>query len=254
MGDGHTVFGLRRTERALPDGVIGLVGDVSIRESLQLPESLDACVYAVAAGGRTDDAYRAAYPVGAENVIRALEEAGAGAARFLFVSSTGVFGQDDGSLVNEESPTEPQGFTGQRMMEAERVARASALPSCALRLSGIYGPSRSVLLERVGRGEATYPAQGDRWMNQIHQFDAARAIVHALGLADLPPVLCVSDPKPSQRREVLLWLASRMGAPVPGASDAPGTPAKRIDSGRIQATGFEFRFPSYVEGYESFMG
>ena len=251
---GHAVFGLRRSNRALPEGVVGLVGDVSLEESLFLPDSMDACVYAVAAGERSDAAYRAAYPAGAGNVIRALERSGSGAARFLFVSSTGVYGQTDGSLVNEASPTEPAGFTGQRMLEAERLVQASALPSCALRLSGIYGPSRRVLLERVGRGEATYPAEGDRWMNQIHQLDAARAVVHVLGMLKLPQALCVSDSRPAQRREVLMWLADRMGAPAPKASGAPADPAKRVDSGRLRATGFEFRFPTYVEGYESFVG
>ncbi len=257
VSSGHTVFGLRRSERVLPEGVRPLVGDVATPDSLRLPDSLDACVYAVAAGGRSDEAYRLAYPVGAANVVRALPTSNA-TLRLLFVSSTGVYGEGDGGEVDERTPPEPGGFAGQRLLEAERVVQASAFSSCSLRLSGIYGPSRRRLLDSVRRGEATYPATGVRWMNQVHQLDAARAIVHALELEELPEVLCVSDPLPSNRREVLEWLAARMGAPAPtGRVQDPSRSVgagKRVDSSRLRATGYRFRFPSYVEGYGSFMG
>lgn len=262
VADGHTVFGLRRSERALPDGVVSLVGDVGRPDSLQLPEAVEACIYAVAAGGRSDDAYRTAYPLGVANVIQALERQTA-ADRLLFVSSTGVYGEDAGGVVDETSITEPAGFTGRRLLEAEEIVAASGFSSCSLRLSGIYGPNRRMLLDRVGRGEATYPGVGERWMNQIHQHDAARALVHVLGLDALPDALCISDTRPSRRREVLEWLAQELGAPAPSASAGNSSrggegAGKRVDSARLQASGsppgFRFSFPTYVQGYGSFIG
>jgi nucleoside-diphosphate-sugar epimerase len=258
VADAHTVFGLRRSDRALPDGVVPLIGDVSRPESLQLPEALDACIYAVAAGGRSDDAYRAAYPGGVANVVQALGPQAA-ATRLLFVSSTGVYGEDGGGVVDEASPTEPKGFTGRRLLEAEEIVAASGFSSCSLRLSGIYGPNRRMLLDRVRSGEASYPIVGERWMNQIHQHDAARALVHVLGLDALPEAFCISDTRPSRRREVLEWLAQEMGAPAPSASAENSSrrgegAGKRVDSTRLQASGFCFSFPTYVQGYGSFIG
>ena len=63
-------------------------------------------VYCVSADGFTEESYRDAYVTGLANVIRA---AAAGRARRLvFVSSTGVFGQDDGAVVDESSPALPK--------------------------------------------------------------------------------------------------------------------------------------------------
>ncbi|QDV08477.1 NAD dependent epimerase/dehydratase family protein [Planctomycetes bacterium Poly30] len=252
VADGHGVFGLRRSQRPLPDGVIALRGDVAAGR-FDLPKRLDAVIYSVAASTRTDEGYRLAYVVGLENVLEALKRDSSNA-RVLFVSSTGVYGHGDGSEVDESTIPAPMHFTGIRMLEAEAVAKASPFEACALRLSGLYGPSRRVLLDRVRAGEATYPASAEGWMNQLHEEDAARALVHVLGTSALPETLCVSDTRPSPRAEVLTWLAERLGAPRPRAMDTTGPAStKRVRSTALVDTGFRFRYPTYVEGYSSFL-
>jgi len=248
-----TVFGMRRSERALPDGVVALRGDAAAG-AFELPPDLDAVVYAVAAAGeRSDESYRDAYPVGLGHVLDALERS-ARRGRVLFISSTGVYGEDAGGWVDEDTDPRKAGFTGVRLLEAEeRLSRAS-LPGCSLRLSGLYGPTRQgALVRRVAAGEASYPASGARWMNQLHEEDAARAVVHVLSLAALPATLNVSDTRPSDRREVLTWLAERMRAPAPRPDEAQPAGAKRVSSQRLRDTGFRFAYPTYVEGYDSFL-
>lgn len=243
---------MRRSERALPPRVEPLRGD-AVTGSFELPRDLDAVVYAVAAGERTDERYRDAYPVGLGNVIDALESEES-RARVIFVSSTGVYGEDGGAWVDEGTVPDPRGFAGERLLEAEERLAASSLDGASLRLSGIYGPSRPVLLRRIAQGLVTYPAEGERWMNQVHEEDAARAVAHVVHLDSLPPVICVSDEEPADRREVLGWLAKELGAPRP-REDADGSPGagKRVSSRLLRATGFVHSFPTFREGYGSFL-
>ncbi len=103
----------------------------------------------------------------------------------IFTGSTSVYAQVDGTWVNETSETKPDRETGRILLEAERIALASG--GFVARLSGLYGPGRSVLMRRFLSGEAMIEGDGLRWINQIHRDDAARAIVHLAYQARLPP-------------------------------------------------------------------
>ena len=249
-GDGHEVWGLRRTPAELPAGVAPLVADVTDAASLDLPADLDALVYAVSPGRRDEAAYRAAYVTGLDNVLGA---AGAAVPRVVFVSSTAVYGQDDGSVVDEDSPTEPTSFSGRILLEAE--ARAQAAGGTVLRLAGIYGPGRTRLLDEVRAGTATYPP-GDVHSNRIHRDDCAGALAHLLSLPSPDPVYVGVDDDPAPRREVLTWLAERPDAPAP--REAPGGRSrggdKRCSNARLRASGYGLAVPSYREGYAALLG
>lgn len=251
---GHEVFGARRTAGRVPDGVASLVFDVTDPDSIDLPDGLDAFVYAVAASERTDAAYRAAYPDGLRAVIDALPEPAR--VRGLFISSTAVHGARDGSWVDEESDPAPAGFSGQRLLEAERVLAGAPLAAASsLRLGGIYGPGRTFLLRSVDEGTAEL-APHVEWTNRIHVEDAARAVLHVLGLVPIPPVVDVVDEEPAPRAEVLSFVAERLGRPSPPVGDAPAPRGmgKRVSSALLARSGFDWRYPSYREGYGALIG
>lgn len=248
--DGHQVWGLRRSPGELPAGVVPLAGDVTDPTTLDLPDDVEALVYAVSPGRRDEAAYRAAYATGLRNVLAAL---GAPPDRLVFVSSTAVYGQTDGSVVDEDSPTEPSSFSGRILLEAEAVARDA--DGTVLRPAGIYGPGRTRLVDQVRAGEATYPPD-DIHTNRIHRDDCAGAIAHLLTLDDPAPVYLGVDDEPALRREVLAWLAERLGAPAP--REAPGRPTrggdKRCSNARLRASGYRFAFPTYRDGYDAMLG
>ena len=64
--------------------------------------------------------------------------------RFVFCSSTSVYGQTDGACVTEESPATPGRETGCILRETEDLVLQRT--GTVARLAGIYGPGRSVLL------------------------------------------------------------------------------------------------------------
>jgi nucleoside-diphosphate-sugar epimerase len=94
--------------------------------------------------------------------------------RFIYVSTTGVYGDRAGALVNEDTPPAPQSERAVRRLAAENALRAWAdalgVSWCILRVAGIYGPGR-LPLERLRRGEPAIDPQEATPSNRIHVED-----------------------------------------------------------------------------------
>src|SRR5690606_24982960 len=102
--------------------------------------------------------------------------------RVLFASSTAVYGQDDGSWVDETSPTEPRRFTGRCLLEAEALLAGSGLGFSNVRFAGIYGPGRGRLLSQVLDGSAVFGSE-PHITNRIHRDDCAGFLQHLIGMS-----------------------------------------------------------------------
>jgi nucleoside-diphosphate-sugar epimerase len=248
---GHAVVGVRRTPERLPPPIVGVRGDLATGRVDELPADTDAVVYAAAAGQRSEAAYLGTYVAGPGHVLDALARVGAQPRRFVFVSSTAVYGTADGSWVDEDTPAEPRTPTGRLLLDAEMAVQDRAPTPTVVRLSGIYGPGRTRLIDQVRAGRAVAPDPPVH-ANRIHRDDAAAAIVHLL-LDVAAPATCYlgSDRAPVARGEVLRWLATQLGVPPPptGPDARSRGGDKRCRSDRLVASGFRFAFPTYREGY-----
>lgn len=255
---GHTVFGLRRRVGELPAGVHPVVADVTKPDTLTtLPDGIDAVVYAAAAGGFDETRYHAAYVEGPLNVVRALAERSHPVNRFVFVSSTGVYAQENGEWVDENSPAEQKHFSGAAMLTGERLVHSGPFPSVVVRFAGIYGLGRTRIIDSVRNGTATCP-DTPMYLNLIHRDDCAGILHHLIGLEHPDDLYLGVDCEPVERGELLRWIASQLGLPAPpsGAADATGRAArgnKRCRNTRIIETGYRFRHPTYREGYAAFL-
>jgi len=256
VAGGHAAWGLSRHPAGLPPGVQPFAADLTDRATLRgLPAGLDAVVHAAAANGPTEPFYRAAYLDGPRNLLAALAEQGQAPRRVLTVSSTGVFPQRDGSWVDEASPAAPEDVLGRVMVEGEQAVLGGPFPAVVLRLAGIYGPGRTLWIDRVREGTARRPPPGS-WTNRIHRDDAARAIAHLLALDAPEPLYIGVDDEPAELADVLAFLAERLGvAPPPpepdGAAGGPmrGRGTKRCSNRRLRGSGFSLLYPTYREGY-----
>ncbi len=254
---GHVALGLRRDPSGLPDPIRRVAADLGDASALAsaLPRGLDAVVYAAAAGGFDEARYRAAYVDGPRNLMDVLAARREPVRRFVFVSSTGVYAQQDGSWVDEDTPAEPREFSGRALLEGERAVLAGPFAATVLRLGGIYGPGRTRLVESVRRGAAR--ARAGLFTNRIHRDDAAGALAHLLALAAPAPLYLGVDDEPAAEADVLAFIADRLGVPRPPQD--PGVPLDRLEhrgnkrcrNARLRASGYVFRFPTFREGYAS---
>lgn len=206
----------------------------------RLPRALPAMLIAVAPDRRDETAYHALYCEGLARLFAQVTRID----RLLFVSSTAVYGEDDGEWVDEYTSPRPTAFNGRILLEAEKQARAAAQETCVLRLSGLYGPGRDALHRRAlgdQPGEA-------RWSNRIHIEDATSAIDLLLDLPEWPALLLVSDDAPVRQDELIDALRTEAGLPKwpRQGSTARG---RRIRNRNLRALGWRPRYPSWREGY-----
>ncbi len=247
---GERVLGWRRSADRLPPGIEGVSADLT-RQLPPIPRDTNVVVIATAAGDRSEAAYRSAYVDATLNVLDALERDGVQPRRILFVSSTAVYGDVDGGWVTEDSPAASTAPTAMLVRDAEQVLLGRSDRGTVLRLSGIYGPGRTRLVDQVRGGTAVLPAQ-TQWTNRIHRDDAAAAVVHlTMDLEDPAPIYLGSDELPVDLSEVLRFLAAELGVPEPPPGDTSSSRggARRVDSSLLRSTGFSFTYPTYREGY-----
>ncbi|MCY1281685.1 hypothetical protein D9M69_342770 [compost metagenome] len=249
------VHGLRRQVEALPHGVLPLAADLGAAACPPAwpREPLDYLVYCAAATRYDEAGYRQAYVDGLAHVLAWLRQHGQRPRRLLFVSSSGVYGQQDGEWIDEASPAEAADMSSVVMREAEQLALGSGHPASVVRLTGIYGPGRNWLLDQVREGQWAV-AEPPVYTNRIHAEDAAGLLACLLeadaGGEALADCYLGVDDEPSALHAVVEWLRDELEVNTRAAE--PGMRrggSKRCSNARARALGWVPRYPSYREGY-----
>ena len=216
-------------------------------------------VHCASSGRGGADAYRAVYLDGCRHLLDRFP-----GVPLLYTSSTSVYAQTDGSVVTEESPAIPDRETGSILRATEDLVLSNG--GLITRLSGIYGPGRSVILKKFLSGEAVIEEDGRRFLNQIHRDDAAAAILHLACLQSTignPQSTIVnhrlfnlSDSHPLSQLACYEKLSSLFHRPLPptGPRDPDrkrGRTHKQVGNAKLRATGWEPRYPSFLDAVES---
>lgn len=253
----HSVLGIRRTPPVAQDesGIEWIRADLTDPDTLiGLPKDITHIVYAAAPNIRSEQAYRETYVLGLQNVLQAIDSPSL--KRVIFISSTAVYGDHGQDWVDENTPTQPVSFNGHILCEAERwlteYAVQNKVSAICLRLSGIYGPGRNQLLEKLRLGLAAAPKTEEHWVNRIHIDDAAAAIVHLLSLKNSEPVYLVTDSTPLPMRTLYEYLAIIAGGPVPPVGQPTRTVgSKKLSNARLIASGYTFKWPDSRDAYSA---
>lgn len=227
-------------------GIEPLTGDVLDAPSLQgLPPSSTVlyCVGMDRTAGRT---MREVYVGGLTHLLDAAPMTD----RFIYASSTGVYGNTDGAWVNEQSVTEPREEAGKIVLEAEQLLRSRRPDAIILRFAGMYGPGRLLRKQSLLSGE---PLAGDmgKWLNLIHIDDAATAVLAGNDCGTPGETYNVADGSPVTRRDFYTTLAALLGTPAVQFDHRlePDTPNRRILGEKARtALVWSPIFPSYCVG------
>jgi nucleoside-diphosphate-sugar epimerase len=214
---GHEVTIVTRSDKRAAafqnDGYHAVIADVTKPDTLERLPTIDTVLFAVGFDRSTGRSIEDVYAGGIANVLAALPS---DIGRFIYISTTGVYGNGHGEWVDEDTPPDPQREGGKASLAAEQILAASpfASRSVVLRLAGIYGPGRVPFLDKLRAGEPI-PAVPTGHLNLIHVDDAA-AVVAAAAAHDRPRNLyCVSDGHPVVRGDYYQEVARLLGAPLP---------------------------------------
>lgn len=259
LARGDRVTGIRREPaRAVALASIGvtpLALDLAVPGAERLVPEVEAVVACQSAASDAEADYRRAYLDANAALLAAARRVGARA--FVYTGSTGVFGEEDGSDVHESSPVSPATANGAVLALAERLVLGAAQPglrTSVVRLAGLYGPGRVGILERVRSGALSLGPGDETWMNFCHLEDAASFVLAALDRS-AGGIHHGCDAHPARRREVVEWIAARLGVP-PGRSEGGRRgPNRRVLSAVTrEVLGVTLAYPSFQEGLGELIG
>lgn len=267
--DGERVFGTVRSAARAAEiaarGIEPVIADVLNRDSLRNLPTATRVFYSVGFDRSAGASMRSVYVDGLLNVLEGLSST---LSRFVYASSTGVYGQTEGEWVDPETRPDPRTESGKICLEAEerlsewarkRDGRTSVV---VLRFAGLYGPGRVVRSSLIARG-VPIPGDPSKLLNLIHIDDAARAAVAALAIPKPDAMYLVSDDRPVTRLEYYSMVASLLGAPEPrfvvpeaGSLDmGRDATSKRIANHRTKTgLGLELAYPDITTGLPAALG
>ena len=186
-------------------------------------------------------------------------------ARIVYISTSGVYGDHAGALVDETTPPAPQSDRSRRRLDAEEQLRAwcdlHGVPLVVLRVGGIYGPGR-LPIERIRAATPVLREDLAPTTNRIHSEDLANVCV-AAGRPGAPDgVFNVADEHAGNMTEYFYAVADALGLPRPpavGWDEAQNVLSKgmlsylnesrRLDTRRLgEVLGVRLRYPDLASG------
>ncbi len=237
---GSTVFAITRSpanaEMLSAENIHPIIGDVTAADgspkSLRdLPE-VDTVLWSVGFDRSADASYHDVHVTGLLHILEKIPNT----PRVIFISSTGIWGNETADDVDESTPACPTREAGRVLLEAEAALEKHPKgPGVALRLAGIYGPDRLPRVTDIVENKPI-PANPESWLNLIHVDDAASVICDITEVPSPESLYVVSDTTPIRRKDWYSSLAQLTNSPPPRwAAEATRLRGgnKRVNSSRI---------------------
>lgn len=206
------------------------------------------------------DAAEVTHQKGLQNLLNKLP---AGWQRLVYLSTTGVYGQNGEDWVDEDTCVSPTRIGPRIAVEAESFLQKELSPEqCTiLRLAGIYGPGRVPLAAKLKAGEPL-PVDPTGYLNLVHVADIARVILQVFRSRLTRQTYVFSDGNPIHRLEYYQKLAELCGTEPPTFVKPPADDprAKRASSKRVRPArlvedlAYQFLYPNYAAGLMNALG
>jgi len=199
------------------------------------------------------------------HLVAALGRGGSLPQHFVYISTSGVYGDCGGALIDETSPLRPRTDRARRRADAERRLRVwgsrSGVCVSILRVPGIYAENR-LPVARIERGTPALTPQDDAYVNHVHADDLARMVIAALHRGQANRSYNASDDAPQKMGDYFDLVADRFHLPrpprVPRAEAITMIPenlysfmneSRRLVNSRIkQELRVRLRYPTVSEG------
>jgi nucleoside-diphosphate-sugar epimerase len=252
MRIGHTVYGTTRGAARLEllkgEGIQPVRLDL-LKPPFQLPEA--ELVYFLVSGSQDETLSK-----GMTHALSAL--APRPPQRFIYSSSTGVYGDHQGGWVDEGSERRATHPAGQRLIRTEEILlseiKTSGFPGIIARLSGIYGPNRIPGRDLVLKG-GPMVGDPDAYLNLIHLDDLVHLLVAAGVRGKVGESYLFSDDQPVLRKAYYRFLAERLGvphfSPIWLPSQERSGNRRALNQKMKETFQLGLKYPSYREGLEA---
>lgn len=254
---GWTVSGTRRRPEHRADDIRLLPFDGG--SAIPLPQDVTHILVSIPPDDRGDPVARTM-----GDAIAALPDL-----RWLgYLSTTGVYGDQNGGWVDEDTPPAPTSPRGARRWTAEQdwlaLHAARLVPVHIFRLAGIYGPGRNQL-DDIRAGKARRVIKPGQVFSRIHVDDIAQILLASMMHPRPGRIYNVCDDEAAAPQDVIAFAAELLQAPLPPAisADDPGLSEmaksfyaenKRVRNDRVKTElGVILKYPTYREGLRALL-
>ena len=172
--------------------------------------------------------------------------------RIIFISSTGVYGQDNGDWIDKNTvPVVPERGASKIILQAEQALQQGfGDKAIIIRPSGIYGRERLMRLRKASESQKE-PIAAMSWSNRIMDSDLVTIIAKVLTIDTPKPTYIATDYAPVTIFELTKWLSQQVGATVPEIDTAKSAvTGKRLHSNIPLAW---LTYPDWQVGYQDIL-
>jgi len=251
--DGFNVTGLARRERhhyALDANAKFLQADALTLSAEQL-QVFTAIAIIVTPDEYSTSGYHDSYLAISQH-LATLADKLTNLTRIIFISSTGVYGQDNGAWIDENTaPVTPEREASQVILQAEQVLQQGfGNRTVIIRPSGIYGRERLMRL-RKAREEQKEPVAAAHWSNRIMDRDLVTIIANVMTIDAPKPLYIATDYAPVTTFELSTWLSEQIDTEPPAIDDSKtAVTGKRLHSNIPLAW---LNYPDWQAGYRDIL-
>ena len=220
-----------------------LIQDIHQLDLMQV-KPIDYVYILLAPSERGVDAYRETYFASTKPIIQALKNHPI--KKIIAVSSTRVYGENSGEIIDDESLIQPIDEQGEILYAMEK-AYLNAFPEqcCVVRPSGIYGTSVERMI-KLAKTTLTYP--NIHWSNRIHIDDLVAFLVHMLHVEHFEKTYICSDSIPIPLYKIIQWFQQKLDLPQL-VLEAEQLSGKKIMAQRMLKSGFQLKHQDCFDEY-----
>jgi nucleoside-diphosphate-sugar epimerase len=263
IAQGYAVRGMTRSaEHAAALSALGIepfIADVTKPATLDgIGEGVDAVYHLMGSMSGNDTQLQQLHVDGTRNLLNALNISKL--QRYIYESSTAVYGQISGEWIDETAPRAPASTIGKMRVQAEDLLleafQNQKLPLIILRPSSIYRPE-GVINKKIKDGTYALTSDPEKLMNHIYVDDFLQVMVHALTKGMPGEAYNVCDDEPKRWIDYANTIADLMNVAHPrvewkdvdGCAEVVRLSNKRCSNAKLKREfGIALQFPTYREG------
>lgn len=241
---GHQISTISRSPKA-EDTANHLIQDV---HSLDLTElsPIDAVYVLLTPADSSAEAYQHCFVESVEPIVTAL--ASHPVQRVIVVSSTRVYGENQGGMIDDDTIAVPIDQQGQILLNMEQAwQRAYPERSIIVRPSGIYGSSIQRMLKLA---ETTQHYPNIHWSNRIHIEDLAAFLAYLLHVEPFAASYIASNQHPMPLHQIIQWFQQQLAQPLL-VLDSEIYSGKKIYATRLRDLGFKLEHNDCFADYQA---
>lgn len=213
----HRIFALARSAatayRLRAEGIVPIPGDLDQMASLQRLAGIADGVLHFAPPSPAGS-----HDLRTRKLLSVLGKQAILPRRLVYISTSGVYGDCGGAVIDETRTPHPQSARGVRRLDAETQVRnwgrRLGIATPIVRVPGIYALDR-LPLDRLRQGTPVLCAEDDVFTNHIHADDLAMIAVHALRFGQAGRAYHASDDSALKMGDYFDRVASAFGLPYP---------------------------------------